>query len=206
MSTAPQKTYTVEEYLALEKRSEIKHEFYLGEVFAMAGASRAHVRIADNIFFRLRRALEGRGCQPSSSDQRIYIRAAGLHTYPDVSVVCGELQSDPKDPEANTNPVLLVEVLSSSSERYDRTAKFRMYKKIASLREYILVSQNEALVEKFRRDENNNWITSEAVGLESSMPLPSIDCELALADIYEGVELDPPPPETTTEFHERPPQ
>ncbi len=197
MSTAALRKYTVEEYLAREERAETKNEFYRGEIFAMAGASRAHTRIADNIHFQLRQMLAGRECRPSSSDQRIYIPTVGLHTYPDVSVVCGEPQFDPTDREANTNPTLLIEVLSPSTERYDRTTKFNLYRNIKSLKEYLIVSQHEALVEKFTRDANDKWQYEDAVGLEASIRLPAIHCELVLAEIYEGVELDPPAPRTT---------
>jgi Uma2 family endonuclease len=191
MSSVPQTHISVEEYLAREDRAEIKSEYYRGQVFAMSGGTRNHARIVGNIFGQLFSKLRGNPCRPASSDQRIYIPKIGLHTYPDVSVTCGPPQSEKIDPQANANPTLLVEVLSPSTEAYDRTHKFDFYKQLPSLQEYVLVSQSEARVEKFVRSENGGWTLFTALGCDSEISFESIDCRLSLADVYEGVELPP---------------
>jgi Uma2 family endonuclease len=195
MSSVPQTRISVEEYIAREERAEIKSEYYRGEVFAMSGGTRNHATIVGNIFGQLFNKLRGKPCRPSNSDQRIYIPKVGLHTYPDVSVTCGPPQSEKIDPQANANPTLLVEVLSESTEHYDRTQKFDFYKQIPSLQEYVLVSQNEARIEKFVRSENGGWTLFTAVGLDSEIGFESIDCRLSLADAYEGVEFPPVEPQ-----------
>ena len=194
MSSATQRRFSVAEYLAREERSEIKHEFYRGEIFAMSGGSRAHATINGNIYFQLRNRLAGKGCAPSPADQRIQIPKIGLHTYPDVSIVCGKPEFDLIDREANTNPIVIIEVLSPSTERYDRTIKFGFYRNLPSLKQYVLVAQDEARVETFVRNENDAWIFADAVGIETSVQFPPLQCELLLAEIYEGVELDPAGP------------
>ncbi|WP_425618828.1 Uma2 family endonuclease [Anatilimnocola sp. NA78] len=192
MSTAPNRQFTVEEYLAREERSELKHEYYRGEIFAMTGASFRHVQIHGNAYAALHTKLRGKPCQPLGSDMRLSVNAAGLFTYPDISVVCGEPKFDPRNANTITNPTLLIEILSPSTERYDRTTKFGFYRKIPSLQEYVLISQHEALIEKFTRDVNDEWKFTDAVGLEATLNFHSIACELTLAEIYDGVELDPP--------------
>lgn len=197
MSIAPERYFTEEQYLAFEEESETKHEYRCGEIFAMSGASFRHARIATNFLIALGAKLRGKPCQPLNSDMRMSVKKARLFTYPDITVVCGKPVFDERNAHTLTNPTLLVEVLSPSTERYDRTTKFRMYKQIPTLREYVLVSQSEPLVEKFVRDEHDNWITTDAVGMEATVSFPSIECDLALADIYEGIEFDPPKPKLT---------
>jgi Uma2 family endonuclease len=191
MSTASQRKYTVEEYLEREERSETKHEFYQGEIFAMTGASYRHVQIARNLTVDLANKLRGKPCQPLGGDMRLSISSIGLYTYPDLTIVCGEPKFDARNPNTLTNPTLLIEILSPSTERYDRTTKFGFYRQIPTLREYVLVSQHEARIEIFRRDQGD-WKFSDAVGLEATIQLISVDCELPLAEVYKGVELDPP--------------
>lgn len=191
MSSAPQRTFTIAEYLAREEQSEIKHEFYRGEIFAMAGGSRNHADVISNLQFQIRSKIGDKGCRVSGSDQRIYIPQLDLDTYPDVSVVCGERQFEAADREANTNPILIVEVLSPSTERYDRTIKFGFYRKISTLKQYVLVSPDQAVVETFTRDDQDRWQFADAVGLEANVEIFPLNCSLSLAAIYEGVELDP---------------
>ncbi|QDU27808.1 hypothetical protein ETAA8_28990 [Anatilimnocola aggregata] len=191
MSTASQRKYTVEEYLEREERAETKHEFYRGDIFAMTGASFRHVQIARNLTIALGGKLRGKPCQPLGSDLRLSVSSIGLYTYPDLSVVCGPVKLDSRSANTLTNPTLLIEILSPSTERYDRTTKFGFYRQITSLREYVLVSQHEARIEVFRRD-GEDWRFADAVGLEALIELTSIECTLPLSDVYEGVELDPP--------------
>jgi len=145
------------EYVAAEQRSAVRHEFLDGEVFAMAGGTPAHAALAAALIQHLGNALGGKPCRVYSSDLRVRIRETGLTTYPDLSVVCGKLEVDVEDPNAVVNPVLLVEVLSESSEAYDRGAKAAHYRRIPSLQEYVLVSQLEPAIEVFRRNERGNF-------------------------------------------------
>jgi Uma2 family endonuclease len=165
------------EYLALEAQSETKHEYLHGEIFAMAGGTIEHGRLQVEIIVQLRLGLENRSCRVFSSDVRIRVEETDLATYPDGTVVCGELQVSPKDKNAIANPLLLVEVLSDSTEAYDRGQKFAHYRRIPSLREYLLVSQQRPHLELYRKTESGRWELLEATAGES--------LELAL-----GVRLD----------------
>ncbi|MCE9529176.1 MAG: Uma2 family endonuclease, partial [Planctomycetales bacterium] len=133
--------------------------------------------------------LRGKPCQPFNSDQRIAVKKFSLHTYPDVSVICGKLVLDAVDQQAATNPHSLFEVLSRSTESYDRGLKFEFYRSLPSLQEYILVALDRPAVDRFVRQESGQWLLFDYHGLESIIPLPGIGCELRLADIYEGVEF-----------------
>jgi Uma2 family endonuclease len=190
MSALPEKRYTLQEYLALERAAARKSEFYRGEIFAMVGGSPRHNDIAGNLYHTLRKLLQGRNCRPYNSDQRIKVKRSSLDTYPDVSVVCGPLELDVVDDEAITNPRAIVEVLSKSTERYDRGKKFELYREIESLAAYVLVAQDEPHVEVFTRQPEKCWVLTEAKGLGESVDLPALGCRLAMADIYEHVSFD----------------
>ncbi|MBX3290196.1 MAG: Uma2 family endonuclease [Acidobacteria bacterium] len=192
MSAVPKKRLTAEEYLEFERKSEIKHEFYNGRVFAMAGAKRRHNLIALNIGSEIRSHLKGRDCEAYPSDMRVYVNEFGLYTYPDISVVCGEPEFQDDVFDTLLNPVLLIEILSDSTESYDRGRKFQHYRGIESLREYVLVSQNEARVEKYVRQGDGFWVLSEAVGIDSTIMFESIDCPIPLAEIYDKINLEEP--------------
>lgn len=153
---------TYAEYRAAEVAGLTRHEYLNGEVWAMAGGTPEHSALAVAIGGELRNALRGKPCRVYSSDLRVRIGDAGLSTYPDASVVCGQLETAPDDKDAITNPVVLVEVLSEATEAYDRGAKWAHYRRIPSLREYVLVSQVEPLVEVFRRAESGRWELLEA--------------------------------------------
>ncbi len=148
---------TYAEYLAFEARGETKHEYLAGEVFAMAGGTVEHGALAAAMTVALGSALRGRPCRALSSDVRVRIQSTDLSTYPDVTVVCGKVETDEKDPDGVLNPSLIVEVLSDSTEAYDRGAKAAHYRRIPSLGEYVLVSQREPLIEVYRRNERGNW-------------------------------------------------
>jgi Uma2 family endonuclease len=154
-------TVSFAEYLASERTSEVKHEWLAGTVFAMAGGTIEHGALAAAVIRDLGLALLGRPCRVLTSDVRVRVLATGLCTYADV-VVCGTLETDPEDQHTVTNPILVVEVLSDSTEAYDRGKKFAQYRRIPSLREYVLVSQYEPRIEVYRRTERGPWELSEA--------------------------------------------
>ena len=187
MSSLPKPFYTPEHYLELEYAADYKSEYLSGQIFAMAGASPRHVTITVNVASELRSQMRGRPCQTFSSDLRVRVSATGLFTYPDVVAVCGELRFDELDENALINPAVIVEVLSKSTETYDRGEKFIHYRKIGAMTDYILISQETARVEHFVRQPDNQWLLSEADTLQDRIILSSIGCELALAEIYEKV-------------------
>ncbi|MGK4008250.1 Uma2 family endonuclease [Sorangium sp. So ce1036] len=178
-------TFTYADYLAQERASSTKHEFLHGEIFAMAGGTPEHARLAAQVIAELAAQLRRRPCAVFSSDLRVRVLATGLATYPDVAVVCGRLSRDPEDDDAVVNPVVLVEVLSDSTEAYDRGEKFAHYRRIPSLKEYVLVSQQHRRIEVFRRNEDSTWTLHEA-GPGASARLTSVGCELAVNDVYDG--------------------
>ncbi|MDX2127902.1 MAG: Uma2 family endonuclease [Chloroherpetonaceae bacterium] len=187
MEEIAKKTYTIKEYLALEEKDHIKHEFYQGEIFAMAGGTLNHSAISENIFFSLRKFLIGKNCTAKSSDFRI-VTPSGLYTYPDALVYCGNPDLSENQTELK-NPVLIVEVLSSSTKSYDRGEKFKMYRSIPSFREYLLVDSESILAEHFRKVENGEWILHEYTTIESEIPLLSIGFSISLKEIYEEVKM-----------------
>jgi Uma2 family endonuclease len=181
------------EYLALERQSEEKHEYLGGEIFALSGASVEHNRIVWNIAGALYSQLRGRPCEAFIGDMRIRVAATGLYTYPDVVVVCGEPQLEAAELDTLLNPTLIVEVLSPTTEAYDRGKKFAHYRTIESLAEVVLVSQERIEVERFSRQSAGGWLLFEANRLEDHLSLPAIGCELPLAAVYERVFTAPPP-------------
>ncbi|MBZ0303712.1 MAG: Uma2 family endonuclease [Anaerolineae bacterium] len=202
MSALPQAsaTMTEAEYLAFERRSEIKHQYLHGEVYAMTGASRAHNLICTYALASLATQMRHRKGEIYPGQMRVKIPATGLYTYPDISVVCGEPKFADGEFDTLLNPALIIEVLSPSTESFDRGRKFQHYRQLASLQEYVLISQDSPRVERFLRQENADWVFTDAVGLESSLELPSIGCTLTLAGVYEKVtfeagEQDTDPPQ-----------
>ena len=182
---------TQEEYLELERTSEIKHEYFNGEIFAMTGGSLNHNRISRNIDRKLGNQLEGSPCENFVGDMRVKIQGHEKYTYPDITVVCGNIELEKiKGVETLLNPIVIIEILSESTEAYDRGTKFRHYRLIPSLQEYILVSQDHCLVELYRRGENDIWqILSPCTDMNKSVSIASADCELLLSDIYYRVEF-----------------
>lgn len=176
------------EYLEFERASETKHEYFRGEVFAMAGASREHNSIAGSIYRHLYDQVRKSGCELFASDMRLKVLATGLFTYPDLSVYCGDLAFTGDKPDTVTNPTIIIEVLSPSTELHDRNTKFLHYQKIPSLQEYVLVSQDKARIESFRRQKDKDtWLLVDKKGLHESIDFPAIGATLALANAYEQV-------------------
>ncbi len=191
MSTVPKSLMSEAEYLAFERQSRDKHEFYLGEIFAMSGASRKHNLIAGNFFGELRERLKDRRGEAYVGDMRVRVKPNGLYTYPDVVVVCGEPEFLDSDVDTLLNPTLLIEVLSDSTEKNDRGTKFKQYRQIPSLREYILVSQDEPSIEHFSRRGDTYWKLTETAGLDSQLDLSSLGCQIPLAESYSKVVFSP---------------
>lgn len=194
MSLVARQRFSFQEYVRLEAMSTVKHEFLDGQVWAMAGGTPEHAAIAVNVSTLLSTALRGRPCRVFSSDLRIRIQATGLGTYPDVSVVCGQLELDPEDPDRTTvvNPSLIVEVLSPSTETYDRGEKLSHYKRIPSLREIVLIAYDEHRLEIWRRD-GDRWNLTVRCGAESA-PLQGLGCVLPLSEVYRNPFGDAPHP------------
>jgi len=188
MQEVAKKVYSLEEYLALEATSEEKHEYYNGEIFAMAGGTFRHAQLAENIFASLRQHLRGKPCQPKSSDMRL-ATPSGLYTYPDASVYCGKPELSDTQTELK-NPVVIVEVLSPSTKNYDRGDKFKLYRSIPSFQEYLLVDSESVSVEHFSKLDRGEWLLREYTSLSDTIDLRAIDLSLSLCDIYDGVEFN----------------
>lgn len=191
MSTAPVRQFSVEEYLAFERQSETKHQYFRGEIFAMTGGSLQHVTIISNLVFRARSALGETGCRVLPGDMRVKC-PSGLYTYPDVVITCSEPQLEDSHRDTLLNPQVVVEVLSPSTEAYDRGEKFAFYREIQSLREYVVVSQKRMLVEHFIRQEDGvAWKMNPLHSPDEVLQLLSGTCRLKLSEIYENVEFAP---------------
>jgi Uma2 family endonuclease len=180
-----------EDYLRLEREAETRSEYFDGEVFAMAGGSRAHSMISVNLGGELRSRLKSTKCVPYNTDLRVKVEATGLLTYPDISIVCGEQLFLDEREDTLSNPTVLIEVFSDSTEAYDRGKKFEHYRQIPTCREYLLVSQKEPRVEQFIRQPNDEWILKEAAGLEAEIELPSLGIVLPLREIFTNVQFGP---------------
>lgn len=189
MVAEPNPTYTETEYLMLERDSDVRHEYYEGEIVAMVGASEAHNLIVTSTVFSLYGQLRARPCRIYSNDMRVRVAATGLDTYPDLIVICGESQFTDDTFETLANPTIIIEVLSDSTERYDRGKKFQHYRTLASLREYLLIAQDTAHIEHFVREGDGSWRLTEAAGIATTIRLPAIGCTLPLAEVYEKVVL-----------------
>jgi Uma2 family endonuclease len=181
-----QRYSTPEEYLAHEREAAYKSEYIAGQVVAMSGVSREHSLINGNLFRVLSSQLLDRPCEVHASDMRVKVSARGLYTYPDIAVVCGDTQYEDDQVDTLLNPTLIVEVLSPSTEAYDRGVKFGYYRQLPSLREYLLVAQDRMLVEHFVR-EDDGWLLTETTDPGAVVRLPSINCEVPLAEIYRKI-------------------
>ncbi len=189
MEPAPKIKYTEEEYLEMERKSDSKHEFYAGEIFAMGGASYKHNLIVSNTLLTIGNQLKGKPCKVFPSDLRVKVSKAGMYTYPDLSILCGKPILVEKEFDTLSNPIVLIEVLSKSTENYDRGSKFSFYRQIDSLQEYILISSETQKIEKFRKLPDGNWLFSESKEGKNFL-IESIDCALSLEELYSGVDQE----------------
>jgi Uma2 family endonuclease len=184
------KKWTVEEYLAFERQSEERHEYFDGEIFAMSGASEQHILITGNTFSSLLVQLRKRPCKVYPIDMRVKVTPI-KYTYPDISVVCGEPQFEGPTADMLLNPTVIVEVLSPSTEIYDRGKKLDYYQTLESLQEYLLIAQDMVRIEHYVRQTTGGWFYSQEKSLESVIELPSINCTLTLSDVYDKVTFPP---------------
>jgi len=180
---------TPEQYLEIERKAEFRSEYYNGEMFAIAGVKRPHNLINTNLIRELSQQLRLRPCEVYSGDARVLVAPTGLYTYPDVVVVCGERRFLDNQLDTLLNPTLIVEVLSPTTEAYDRGRKFGHYRMIESLRAYLMVASELISAELHTRQPDNLWALTKASRLEDAIEIESIGCRLKLADIYEKVEL-----------------
>lgn len=188
MSLQPQRRYTLEEYLALERESDTRYEFWRGEIFAMSGGTLHHDRIMGNVFDLLRAQLRGQGCEVFTNNMQIKVPAAPPYRYADGSVVCGKIEVERfNSNDLLLNPVLLWEVLSPSTEAYDRGDKFTYYKSIPSFREYVLIAQHRPHMTHYVKQHDGSWTYEEVNTLSDTLSLPAIGCTLALNEVYRDV-------------------
>lgn len=188
MVADPTTFYSEAEYIERENAAESKSELFNGQIYAMAGASPTHVRISGNVYHAIRTHLRGKSCEAFGSDLRVRVNETGAFVYPDVTVACPPLQFAEDDANALTNPVVVVEVLSPSTEANDRGAKWGHYQHLASLREYVLVAQDKARVEHYSRLDDGSWRYSVAEN-DGVVSLQAVECNLSLDEVYERVEF-----------------
>ena len=187
-----QRRYTPEEYLALEREAEYKSEYINGHIFAMAGASEAHNLITANVAGEMRSQFKGRPCKVYSSDMRVKVSRTGMYTYPDVVAVCGEARVEDDHQDTLLNPTVIIEVLSPSTEAYDRGDKFAHYRRLESVQEYVLIAQDKVRVDHYVK-QGKKWVLTEFSEINDTVPLASVGCNLALREIYDKVEFPPEP-------------
>lgn len=189
---AVKSNYTLEEYAELEKTTEERLEYFEGNVWSMAGASPNHEEISANLITTLKNALRGRGCRVFGPNLRVKVPSYPPYRYPDLSALCGDIQSeDFFGLEVLVNPSLIVEILSPSTEAFDLNLKFTYYKSIESFNEYLLITQDRPHVILYTKQDNNIWIQREFNSLDDKLFLSSMDCQLSLTDIYENIEFPP---------------
>ena len=189
MATAPIPRISPAEYIKLEEETGERFEYLDGEVFGMSGGTYPHNLISTNLIQSIGGLVREKGCKTMTSDQRIVVLETGLETYPDVSVICGKVQLAGVNRMAIANPAVLVEVLSKSTEAYDRGEKSAHYRRIESLQEYLLIAQGSMRVERYRRAGTNEWVLSEYTDAGGVLELKSLGIEIPIAAIYDGVEF-----------------
>ena len=182
--------FSINDYLDYERNSSEKHEFLDGNVYAMAGESPRHSAICFNLYGIIHAQLRGKQCRGFSPNMKIATNEKGLYSYPDLAIVCGAPTFYDQKSDVITNPTVIFEVLSPSTENYDRGEKFLRYtNQIETLQDYILISQDKPFIEHFTKQENGGWQSTETVGFETILKINSIDCEISLAELYELVEF-----------------
>jgi Uma2 family endonuclease len=193
------KKFTVEEYLEFERASLEKHEYYQGEIFlmqghgealAMSGAARRHNIISINLTVALANKLKGKPCQPYGADMRMNIPKNSLYTYPDISVYCSQSKDIPEDEDTAINPTVIIEILSPSTENYDRGEKFKLYREIPTLKEYILIETKSIGIEAFRLNEKNHWELEEFRTLETELSFESLGIKIPVSEIYHRIRFE----------------
>ncbi len=180
---------SVKEYLEQEKMSIQKHEYYKGEIFAMAGAGNRHNVIFKNVYLAIGNALKGKKCQPYGSDLRIHIPENTLFTYPDISIICNDIVASPDEEDSAVQPAVIIEILSPATKNYDRGEKFMLYRDIKTLNDYILIDSESIHVEVFSINQNNLWELKEYKRIGDNLVISSIQFTMAMKDIYEGTKL-----------------
>jgi Uma2 family endonuclease len=183
------KYLTPEEYLAMEETAEVRHEYYQGEIVAMSGGSSNHNKITGSVYSRMDTAFGEKGCTPYMIDMRVWIKARGLFTYPDLMVVCEEPDFYEDRDDTITNPVVIIEVLSKSTENYNRVGKFKFYRSIPALQEYILIDQYSVHVEQYYLETPKKWVLIEFSQLADVLKFAKIDFQISLQDIYRRVKF-----------------
>ena len=180
---------SIGEYLEMENAALEKHEYYQGEIFAMSGAKVPHNAIASNLLVELGTKLKGKKCKPFNSDQRIHIPSNTLFTYPDISIICGEVITLNNDEWNVLNTSVIIEVLSKSTKNYDRGEKFKLYRNINTLKEYILVDSESIHIEVFRLNEKKHWELEEYNDINASLEVKAINEQILISEIYDGVKI-----------------
>ena len=181
------KIYSPHEYLELEKDSREKHEYYKGEIFAMAGAGPIHNIIFKNTFGQLFIAFKSNACQPYGSDLRLHIPTNSLYTYPDISIICGEIITTDEDVDSATQPIIIFEILSPSTKNYDRGEKFMLYRAISTLKQYILIDSESVHIEQFSINDKGLWELKEYNNPDDVIMLCIPNINLSMSDIYAGI-------------------
>lgn len=185
----PHRKLTPQEYLGVERAAEVKSEYLNGEMFAMSGANEWHELIKSNVSATVHGQFKGRPCKVYSSDMRVSVSATGLYTYPDVVALCGEARFEDDKRDTLLNPAVVFEVLSRTTEAYDRGAKFAHYRRVESIVEYVLIAQDRVSVEHFTRQPDGSWTFVERNGLDDVLDLPAVGARITLSDIYDRVDL-----------------
>jgi Uma2 family endonuclease len=181
--------FTIEEYLQMEEVSEGKHEYYQGEIFAMSGAKVPHNIISVNLIKLFGQKLKGKSCEPFNSDQRIYIPQNSLFTYPDISIICGEIITLDNDDWNIINPSVIIEVLSKATRNYDRGDKFKLYRDIATLKEYILIDSETVSIEAFRINDGGHWELEEYMKADDDLLIKCTQVSIPITEIYKRTKL-----------------
>ena len=184
---APKYNYvSIKDYLEMERNSAEKHEYYEGEVFAMSGASISHNRISMNVASQLTSKLNGKNCEPFGSDLRIHIPKNTLYTYPDFSIICGEVKTTDDEFDTVTNPTVIIEILSASTHKYDRLEKFSLYREIESFKEYILIDSRKYHIQKHELTPQG-WLLTDYKDFENFFSINAVGISITLQDIYKGI-------------------